>query len=243
MAYSKSNKRSTSPKRSNASKGRKPKFPTSPILPRGNKYAPRKIVRKKPNTDDRFEVIEETYTPFARSTKIEALKESRSEYEFRSDFDYSLGSISVKPANKNRIASDEGDEDGNIQIPTEKVNRTTTGVIISTEESDELDENMIVANARFVFENANFKRIVDTEISELAIQPKPLDGPNKAPTIIGVQCYPGYGLLDGTRSDGYTIQTLPEIGETSYQLPSNNNVAFWVDAYSFIDDDGQRIDE
>tara|TARA_Y100000385_G_scaffold288067_1_gene353770 strand:+ start:21 stop:1397 length:1377 start_codon:yes stop_codon:yes gene_type:complete len=243
MAYSKSNKRSTSPKRSNASNRRKPKFPTSPILPRGNKYAPRKIVRKKPNTDDRFEVIEETYTPFARSTKIEALKESRSEYEFRSDFDYSLGSISVKPANKNRIASDEGDEDGNIQIPTEKVNRTTTGVIISTEESEELGENMIVANARFVFEDANFKRIVDTEISELAIQPKPLDGPNKAPTVIGVQCYPGYGLLDGTRSDGYTIQTLPEIGETSYQLPSNNNVAFWVDAYSFIDDDGQRIDE
>jgi len=244
MAYSKSNKRNTSAKRSNISRRNSAKkFPRFPIVPRGNKYAPRKIVRKKPNTDDRFEVIEELYTPFARACKIESSQESREEYSLREDFDYSLGSISIKPANKNRIASDEGDEDGNIQSPTEKVKRTSVGIIISTEDSEDLGERMVVANARFVFDQANFERIVNTEISELAVQPKPLDGPNKAPTIIGVQCYPGYGLLDGSRSDGYTIQSLPEIGEPSYQLPSNNNVSFWTDAYSFIDDDGQRIND
>lgn len=244
MAYSRANKRNTSPKRSNVSnKSRRRKFPTSPIVARGNKYAPRKIVRKKPKFPDRFEVIEEVYTPFARACKIEYSVDAGSEYQFQDDFDYTLGSTSIKPADKNRIASDEGDEAGNIQTPTEKVKRTSTGVIISREDSEDLGERMVVANARFVFDQENFKRIVDTEISELAIETKPLDGPNKAPTIIDVQCYPGYGSLDGSRSDGYTIQTLPELGEPSYQLPSNNNVAFWVDAYSFIDDDGQRINE
>ena len=61
--------------------------------------------------------------------------------------------------------------------------------------------------------------------------------------MIDTQCYPGYGLLDGSRSDGYTIQTLPELGEPSYQIPSNNNVAFYADAYSYIDDDGTRKNE
>ncbi len=171
MAYSKrANTRSTSPKRSNVNRKRKPKFPTSPVQPRGNKYAPRKIVRKKPNFPDRFEVIDEVYTPFARSTKIEALKEAQADYEYRNDFDYNIGSISIKPADKNRIASDEGDDLGNIQVPTEKVNRTSTGVIISTEDSEDLGESMIVANARFVFEQSGFERIVNTEITELAIQ-------------------------------------------------------------------------
>ena len=96
MAYSKSNKRNTSAKRSNISRRNSAKkFPRFPIVPRGNKYAPRKIVRKKPNTDDRFEVIEELYTPFARACKIESSQESREEYSLREDFDYSLGSISI----------------------------------------------------------------------------------------------------------------------------------------------------
>ena len=245
MAYSsRPNTRNSSPRRKNVNrKNRRPKFPTSPVIPRGNKYPPRKIVRKKPGFSDRFEVLDEVYTPFARSTKIEALKESREEYQLRDDFDYSLGSISIKPADKNRIASDEGEDDGNIQVPTEKVNRTSTGIIISTEDSEENGERMVVANARFVFDNNDFERIVNTEISELAVQPRPLDGPNRAPTVISTNCYPGFGNLDGSRSDGYTIQNLAEIGEPSYQLPSNNNAAFWVDAYSFIDNDGNRVND
>ena len=245
MAYSRRpNTRNSSPRRKNVNrKNRKPKFPTSPVIPRGNKYPPRKIVRKKPGSDDRFEVIEEVYTPFARSTKIEALKESREEYELREDFDYSLGSISIKPADNNRTAGDEGEDDGTMQVPTEKVKRTQAGIIISTEDSEENGERMVVANARFVFDSNDFERIVNTEISELAVQPRPLEGPNNSPTIISVNCYPGFGNLDGSRSDGYTIQNLAEIGEPSYQLPGNNNAAFWVDAYSFIDNDGNRIND
>ena len=241
MAYSSRGKsRITSPKRTR-SRGRK--FPTSPLVPRGNKYPPRKIVRTVPGSSDRFETIEEVYTPFARACKIELAKENPELYEFRDDFDYSLGSISIRPADKNRTAGDEGDEDGNTQVPTEKVVRNAAGIIISTEDSEEDGERMVVANARYVFSGIDFNRIVDTEITELAVQPQPLEGPNKAPIVIDVQCYPGYGLLDGTRSDGYTIQTLPELGEPSYQLPSNNNVAFWADAYSYIDDDGTRRDD
>ena len=245
MAYSRrANTRNSSPRRANVNrKNRKPKFPTSPLVPRGNRYAPRKIVRKKAGSPDRFEVVDEVFTPFARSTKIEALKESREEYQLREDFDYSLGSISIRPAEKNRIASDEGEEDGNNLVPTEKVNRTSTGIIVSTEESEENGERMVVANARFVFDNNDFERIVNTEISELAVQLTPLEGPNKAPTVISTNCYPGFGTLDGARSDGYTIQTLAEIGEPSYQLPANNNAAFWVDAYSFIDNDGNRLND
>jgi len=222
---------------------RRAKFPTSPIVPRGNRYAPRKTVRQKPGFPDRFEVIEELITPFARSTKIEVAKERPEEYTLRNDFDYTLGSLSIKQADNNRIASDEGEENGTIQVPTEKVKRTAAGVIISKEDSEENDERMVVANARFVFDNNDFERIVNTEISELAVELTPLDGPNKAPTVISVNCYPGFGTLDGGRSDGYTIQTLAEIGEPSYQLPANNNAAFWVDAFSFLDNDGQRVNE
>jgi len=240
MAYSNKGKTRRS---MTTSKRRRSKFPTSPIVPRGNKYPANKIVRNVPGKVDRFQTIEETFTPFARACKIELTNESPEQYELRNDFDYSLGSLSVRPANKNRIASDEGDESGLNLVSTEKVIRNPGGLIISTEESEENGERMIIANARYVFDNNDFQRIVDTEITELAVQPQPLDGPNKAPTVIDTQCYPGYGLLDGSRSDGYTIQTLPELGEPSYQIPSNNNAAFFVDAYSFIDDDGSRVND
>jgi|TARA_R110002020_G_scaffold314978_1_gene530123 hypothetical protein len=241
MAYSNKGKfRRTSPKKSRSNKRR---FPTSPITPRSNKYGANKLVRPVKGTSNRFEVIDEEYTPFARACKIELAKENPEQFEYRDDFDYSLGSISIRPSDKNRIASDEGDEDGNNQVATEKVVRNPAGIIISTEDSEENGERMVIANARYVFDNADFRRIVDTEITELAVQPQPLDGPNKAPIVIDTQCYPGYGLLDGSRSDGYTIQTLPELGEPSYQIPSNNNVAFYADAYSYIDDDGTRKNE
>lgn len=249
MAYSRGNRRRTSPIKSRTAKNRKsirnsrPKFPTSPIRTRGNKYPPRKIVRKKPNTVDRFEVIEEVFTPFARACKIELASESPEQFELRTDFDYSIGSLSVKPSEKNRIATDEGDEQGRNLVATEKVVRNPAGIIISSEDSEDKGERMVVANARYVFDQADFERIVNTEITELAIEPKPMEGPTQSPIIIDVQCYPGYGLLDGSRSDGYTIQTLPELGEPSYQLPSNNNAAFWVDSYNFIDDDGTRQNE
>jgi len=241
MAYSSKGKTSRTSPRRNRLLSKRPKFPTSPITPRANKYTPRKIVRKV--APDRFEAIDEVYTPFARACKIELAANAPEQYELRNDFDYSLGSLSVKPSGNNRIASDPGGDDGLNFVSTEKVVRNPSGLIISTEDSEANGERMIIANARYVFNSSDFLRIVDTEITELAVQPIPLDGANRAPIVLDVQCYPGYGILDGTRSDGYTIQTLPELGEPSYQIPSNNNVAFFTDAYSFIDNDGTRIDE
>tara|TARA_R110000822_G_scaffold26819_8_gene80507 strand:- start:4902 stop:6254 length:1353 start_codon:yes stop_codon:yes gene_type:complete len=244
MAYSSRGKsRSTRPSPKGSSKRRSPMFPRTPIQSRSNKYAPRKIVRKVAGAVDRFEAIDEVFTPFARACKIELPKEAPEQYELRNDFDYSLGSISIKSSGNNRTAGDTGNDAGDNLVSTEKVIRNPAGIIISTEDSEADGERMIIANARYVFERSDFKRIVDTEITELAVQSQPLDGPNKSPIVIDVQCYPGYGLLDGTRSDGYTIQTLPELGEPSYQIPSNNNVVFWADAYSFIDDDGTRMND
>jgi len=220
---------------------KRPSFPTSPILPRSNKTV-RKVVKMKPGFPDRFESYEDTRTPFARACVIESSQQSKEPYVLRKDFDYSLGSFSIKPADKNRKATDSGDEDGNEVVKTEKVIRTATGIIISTEDSADNLENYIVANARYVFEQADYERIINTEFSELALTPKPLDGPNKSPTVIDMLIYPGHGTIDGEHSDGWSIQTLLEIGEPSYQVNSNNNLAIVADAYSYIDNDGSRVD-
>ena len=70
-----------------------------------------------------------------------------------------------------------------------------------------------------------------------------MDGPNKAPIVIDLQCYPGHGTLDGSQSNGWHIQTLIDIGEPSYQVEANNNLVLLCDAYSFIDNDGNRHNE
>jgi hypothetical protein len=222
-------------------RSKRPLFPTSPIIPKAGKNV-RNLVKLKPGFSDRFEKIEDVRTPFARACVIEAAQQAREPYALRNDFDYSLGSFSIKPAAKNRIASDGGDEDGNEVVKTEKVVRTSAGVIVSTDDSDDNRENYIVANARYVFEQDDFERIIDTEITELALQPAPLDGPNKTPTIVGLLIYPGHGTPDGEFSDGWSIQTLLEIGEPSYQVHSNNNIVLVADAYSYIDNDGTRVD-
>jgi hypothetical protein len=223
------------------SRSKRPVFPTSPIMPKAGKNV-RNIVRLKPGFPDRFEKIQPQLTPFARACVIEAEQETREQYKLRSDFDYSLGSFSVKPSDNNTIATDGTDDVGNEVVKTEKVVRTANGVIVSTEDSEDNGERYVVANARYVFEQDDFLRVVDTEITELALMPKPLDGPNKAPTIVGLLIYPGHGTPDGQYSDGWSIQTLLEIGEPSYQVHSNNNIVLVADAYSYIDNDGTRVD-
>jgi hypothetical protein len=221
-------------------RSKKPLFPTSPIIPKANKTV-RKIIQQVPGHSDRFEAFDDIRTPFARACVIEASQQAKEDFILRSDFDYSIGSFSIKPADKNRIATDSGDDDGNEVVKTEKVIRTATGVIVSTEDSNDSRENYIVANARYVFDQLDYERVIDTEITELALTPKPLDGPNKSPTVIDMLIYPGHGTTDGEFSDGFSIQTLLEIGEPSYQIHSNNNAVLVADAYSYIDNDGTRV--
>lgn len=250
MAYSKGKNRTSSrsfnPKNAgnrNRIKRKKVLFPTSPINPKANQLAPQKIVRRVEGSPDRFEVFDDELTPFARACLIESEKEAAAEYTLRDDFDYSLGSISIKPADKNRIASDFGTDDGLSQVPTEKVIRNINGIILSNEDSENNGEKYIIANARFVFADLDFERVVDTEISELAFEPKPLLGPNRSPIIIDTMIYPGHGTLDGTESDGYSIQTLIEIGEPAYLCPANHARVIVCDAYSYIDNNGERVDD
>jgi hypothetical protein len=221
-------------------RSKKPIFPRKPILTKIHNDAPKKAIRKVPGLADRFEAFDNELTPFARACQIEAEKTEKSPYIMREELDYSLGSFSVKSANKERIATDEGSDEGLNLVPTEKVNRNSMGVILSTEESEDEGEAYIVASTKYLFDKDDFERAIDTEFSELAVTPRPMDGPNKAPIIIDIQCYPGYGTLDGTNSDGWHIQTLIDIGEPSLQVEANNNLVLLCDAYSFIDNDGNR---
>tara|TARA_Y100001963_G_scaffold128327_1_gene182502 strand:- start:344 stop:1588 length:1245 start_codon:yes stop_codon:yes gene_type:complete len=222
---------------------RKPTYPKVAILPKADTVAPRKIVRKKPGFDDRFEAVDKELTPFARACVIEAEKGEKQSYLLRDDFDFDLGSFSVKPAEKKRIASDGGSDEGLDLVNTEKVIRNSKGIIISKETSEEDKETYVVASTRYVFELDNYERVIDTEFSELAVMPEPLDGPNKSPIIIDVSIYPGHGTLDGLNSDGWSIQTLIDIGRPSYQVNANNNVVLYCDAYSYIDNDGTKQTE
>ena len=105
MAYSKRKNR-TSTKSFNPKnagnrkkiKRKKARFPTSPIKPKANQLAPQKIVRRVPGSSDRFEVFDDELTPFGRACIIESETQAPAEYTLRDDFDYSLGSISIKPA-------------------------------------------------------------------------------------------------------------------------------------------------
>ena len=224
-------------------RSKKPVFPRKPILTRIHNKAPQKSIRKIPGIDDRFEAFDNELTPFARACQIEAEKTEKSPYIMRDDLDYSLGSFSVVSADKNRIASDEGSDEGLNIVPTEKVVRNSKGIIISTEDSEDDGESYVIASTKYLFEALDYERAIDTEFSELAVSPSQMAGPNKAPIIIDLQCYPGHGLLDGSRSNGWHIQSLIDIGEPSYQTEANNNVVLFCDAYSFIDNDGNRHNE
>jgi len=212
---------------------KKPVFPRTPILTKIHNKAPQKKIRKIPGVDDRFEAFDDELTPFGRACKIEAEKTEKSPYIMRDDLDYSLGSFSVVPANKERIASDEGSDEGLNIVSTEKVIRNSKGIIISTEDSEEDGESYVIASTKYLFDTLDYERTIDTEFSELALSPTQMDGPNKAPIIIDLQCYPGHGLLDGSATNGWHIQTLIDIGEPSYQVEANNNVVLVCDAYSY----------
>ncbi len=221
-------------------RSKKPVFPRTPILTKIHNQAPQKKIRKVPGVDDRFEAFDEVLTPFGRACQIEAEKTEKSPYIMRDDLDYSLGSFSVVPANKERIASDEGSDEGLNIVSTEKVIRNSKGIIISTEDSEDAGESYVIASTKYLFDILDYERTIDIEFSELALTPTQMDGPNKSPIIIDLQCYPGHGLLDGSRTDGWHIQTLIDIGEPSYQVEANNNVVLLCDAYSYIDNDGTR---
>jgi len=115
-------------------------------------------------------------------------------------------------------------EDGE-RIRTTKVNRSRFGVIMSTPEDVAASTvPYVVPLVKHVWQAQSYLKVVDTSISQLKRVPKEITKPKQSPVIQLVQCYPGFGTLDGQFSDGYSIQVLPELGEPSLQIAANNTL-------------------
>ena len=127
------------------------------------------------------------------------------------------------------------------QVPTTKVNRTRFGIIMSTPEESARAKPYIVPLVKHVFEAQTYIEIIDTSISQLRRVPKEITKPTAAPVLETVQCYPGFGTLDGEYSDGYSIQVLPELGEPSLQVAANHPIILMSKAYSYRNEVGTRI--
>jgi len=133
--------------------------------------------------------------------------------------------------------------EGGQQVPTTKVNRTRFGVIMSTPENNarSSDNDYVVPLVKHVWQANSYIGIVDTSITQLKRVPKEITKPKQAPVIQLVQCYPGFGTLDGQYSDGYSIQVLPELGEPSLQIAANNTLVLFAKGYSYVNEVGTRV--
>lgn len=196
------------------------KFPVSPIK-----------IKKKPSigNDVQFSVETDTVTPYDGAVDIQ-------------DFDFvQLGTYETNGADP--MAGGLSTREDGSQVPTTKVGRTRFGVIMSTP-----DDNVksganpyIVPLVKHVFQANSYLDIIDTSITELKRVPKEISKPKQAPVVQTVQCYPGFGTLDGQYSDGYSIQVLPELGEPSLQLAANHTLVLMSKSYSFVNETGTRI--
>jgi len=219
--------------RLSAQRYKKPKIKTAMMdteMGNGSRVSPVRIKRKPAvGNDVQFVAETETITPYDGAVDIQ-------------DFDY------VQPGTYETNGADPGAgglslrEDGS-QVPTTKVNRTRFGVIMSTpsDNAQSATNPYIVPLIKHVFQANSYINIIDTSITQLKRVPKEISKPKKAPIVQTIQCYPGYGTLDGQYSDGYTIQVLPELGEASLQLAANTTLVLMSKAYNYVNETGTRI--
>jgi hypothetical protein len=126
-------------------------------------------------------------------------------------------------------------------VKTTKVNRTRFGVIMSTPDLRTKDIPYVVPLIKHVVQASSYIDIIDVSINQLKRVPKEITKPKSAPIIETVQCYPGYGSLDGVYSDGYSILVLPELSEPSLQIPATRTFVLMSKAYSYVNEVGTKV--
>jgi len=130
--------------------------------------------------------------------------------------------------------------DGSIRQTT-KATRNRFGIIMSTPEIANNAQPYVVPNVKHVFESRKYIEVIDISINQLRQLAKEILAPKEPPYIETVQCYPGFGTLDGNYSDGYSIQVQPELGEPSLQLAANNPIILMSRAYNYRNETNSRI--
>jgi len=221
--------------RLSAQRYKKPKIKTAGMeSDMGKAFPVSEIKIKKTQVDGndvRFTATSDTITPYDGAVDLQ-------DFDFPQAAEYGIngadplaGGLSIR-------------EDGTT-IPTTKVTRTRFGVIMSS-----VDDNVqsssnpyVVPLVKHVFLASSYIGIIDTSITQLKRVPKEISKPKNAPIIQTVQCYPGFGTLDGQYSDGYSIQVLPELGEPSLQLAANNTLVLMSKAYNYVNELGTRINQ
>tara|TARA_R100001015_G_C4619442_1_gene176165 strand:- start:453 stop:1835 length:1383 start_codon:yes stop_codon:yes gene_type:complete len=196
--------------------------------------SPAKISRKPSETNDvSFISTKDMVTPYDGAVQIESdfnqTGENEATYETRDSMYSSFGGLSQNLS------------DGSVSQTT-KANRNRFGVIMSSPETVAAGpEPYVVPNVKHVFASRKYIEVVDTAINQLRQVSKAILAPKEAPIIETVQCYPGFGTLDGQYSDGYRIQVLPEIGEPSLQIAANETIVLMSRAFNYRNENNTRI--
>jgi len=190
-------------------------------------------VGKKGTTggDVDFIATQDIITPYDGAVQIQSefnATGNEAEYEERDSLYTSFGGLS-------KVVSD-----GSIRQTT-KATRNRFGVIMSTPETAVTAKPYIVPNVKHVFESRKYIEVIDISINQLRQLAKEILGPTEPPIIETVQCYPGFGTLDGTYSDGYSIQVLPELGEPSLQIAANQTIVLMSRVFSYRNETNTRI--
>ena len=195
-------------------------YPTSPIQ-----------VEKGNTIQDavEFNSFRETQTPYDALVDIiesvEGAGEGDTDFSVNETLRYGAGALSRTG-------------DGELVSTTAAQTRNRMGVLISDQSNQ---EHYIVANIKHIFQAKSYIKQVDTSISQLRRMPKEVTGPTNIPVIDTIQCYPGFGTLDGEYSDGFSIQILPEIGEPSLQIAANHTVVLAARGFNYRNELGQKI--
>jgi len=220
-----SNRNMTKPKIAATGNFMTPKF--------NNGNSPVQIKKKGQSANDvSFISTKDVITPYDGAVQIEsdfnASGKNEAVYEERDTLYSSFGGLS-------KVVSD-----GSIRQTT-RSERNRFGIIMSTPEIAANAAPYVVPNVKHVFESRKYIEVVDISIGQLRQLAKEILGPTEPPILETVQCYPGFGTLDGNFSDGYSIQILPEIGEPSLQIAANRTIVLMSRAYSYRNEANTRI--
>lgn len=210
------------------------KYSSAGESPYFNPKSPTKISQKSSDGNDvSFVATEDVVTPYDGAVQIESefnqTGENESTYETRDNLYSSFGGLSQNLS------------DGSVNQTT-KATRNRFGVVMSSPEIVASGADpYVVPNIKHVFQARKYIEVVDTAINQLRQVAKEILGPKEAPILETVQCYPGFGTLDGQYSDGYRIQVLPEIGEPSLQIAANETIVLMSRAFNYRDENNTRI--
>ena len=196
--------------------------------------SPVKVQKKEQiGNDVTFEASTEEVTPYDGAVQLDSeynKSNNDAEYENRDELDSNFAGLSNIVSDPSTIR------------PTSKAVRNRFGIIMSTPNNiDRVADNYVVPNVKHVFEAQKYIEIIDTTIDQLRMVPKEIIAPKGPPSIETIQCYPGFGTLDGNYSDGYTIQTLPELGEPSLQVAANHTIVLMSRAYNYRNENNTRM--